>query len=506
MFNIFLFSYYLLQRLIIYFFSPAPPQPNEALKGPRVAIIGAGLTGVSAAAHCVSHGSDVALFDEASSVGGIWSRVNHTSGLQIHSIMYRFHPSVEYSNEYPNRQQILEQIKGVWKRYNLESKTHFNTRVTSVTKHSSGKWIINNDESLGLFSGIIAAVGTCGAPKCPSLPGLSDFAGQTVHSSQLEGVDMHDKCISVVGGGASAIEVLEYAAAHGASKINLLSRSDKWIIPRNPIIDALLSLNIFGFQLPGALSFIPEFLLRKLFYRDLESLAPPTGAHGSGLFESTPMVNSSLLNLIRSGRAQWLRGDLVTVSRNSVSYTLRAQGVPKGGPGRHIDIPTDILVFATGFQRPPLSFLPDACFEDERYTPPNWYLQTFPPAPAPPGTISAINSTYVNAIGTVGHFHIGVYTRLLLMFLTDPLTRPPASAMRFWVRLTQWLKKAAPTTGALEFFTYAELCWWFLECVLVNPFRWKWVPFVVAGWRRPLRVVQAEKRWVGSSGVEVGPW
>ncbi|KAI5780040.1 hypothetical protein EDC01DRAFT_723498 [Geopyxis carbonaria] len=505
MFSIFLFFYDLLQRLIIYLFSPAPPQPNEALKGPRVAIIGAGLTGVSAAAHCVSHGSDVTLFDEASNVGGIWSRVNHTSGLQIHSIMYRFHPSVEYSREYPKREQILEQIRGVWKTYNLESKTRFNTRVTSVTKHSSGKWIINNDESLGLFSGIIAAVGTCGAPKCPSLPGLPDFAGKTVHSSQLEGVDMRGKSVSVVGGGASAIEALEYAAAHGASKINLLSRSDKWIIPRNPVIDALLSLNIFGFQLPGLLSVIPEFLLRKLFYRDLESLAPPRNGTGNGLFESTPMVNSSLLSHIRSGRAQWLRGDLTSVTKDTISYTVRAQGVPKGGPGHHISIRTDILVFATGFHRPALSFLPPPCFADPRYTPPNWYLQSFPPAPAPPGAIAAINCTYVNAIGTVGHFHIGVYTRLLLMFLTDPLTRPPAAAMRFWVRLTQWLKTAAPT-GALDFFTYAELCWWFCECVLVNPFRWKWIPFVVAGWTRPVRIVQAEKGWVEREGVKEGPW
>lgn len=59
---------------------------------------------------------------------------------------------------------------------------------------------------------------------------------------------------------------------------------------------------------------------------------------------------------------------------------------------------------------------------------------------------------YINAIGTVGHFHIGVYTRILLMFLSDPLTRPPNDAMKLWIKFTKFLKSRSPT-GAFDFFT-----------------------------------------------------
>lgn len=41
----------------------------------KVAIIGAGITGVTSAAHCIGHGFDVVIFEagDENSLGGIWS-------------------------------------------------------------------------------------------------------------------------------------------------------------------------------------------------------------------------------------------------------------------------------------------------------------------------------------------------------------------------------------------------------------------------------------------------
>lgn len=94
------------------------------------------------------------------------AKVNNTSGLQIHSIMYRFHPSVTWDRGYPGRKQIVGQIRELWERYGLEEKTKFNTKVDRVYKDKQGRYIINN-ESNGRFDGILACVGTCGDPKVP---------------------------------------------------------------------------------------------------------------------------------------------------------------------------------------------------------------------------------------------------------------------------------------------------------------------------------------------------
>jgi len=217
----------LFQKIIIYLFSPNPPRPDQQLNGPRIAVIGAGVTGVSAAAHCVSHGCDVVLFESRprENLGGIWSRVNSTSSLQIYSVMYRFHPSVTWHKGFPSRGRILEEVEKLWHRYHLAPKTRFDTAVTSVSRANDGKWIVKGErQDFGAFDGIIASIGTCGEPSMPHLPGQEQYEGQICHSSRLDGVDVRGKNVVIVGGGASAIEAVEYAVAGQAERVDILSR------------------------------------------------------------------------------------------------------------------------------------------------------------------------------------------------------------------------------------------------------------------------------------------
>jgi hypothetical protein len=484
-----LFLYQILQYVLDKVFSPTPPPPKSLknLARPKIAVIGAGLTGVSAASHCVGHGFDCRIFEAGpkENVGGIWSRVNNTSGLQIHSVMYRFHPSIRWKKGYPDRQQIVSQITSLWKRYGLESKTHFDTRVERVYKDDQGRWIIN-DPSFGRFDGVIAAIGTCGDPKMPTLPNQEKFK------------NAKGKKVAIIGGGASAVEALEFVANSEAAHTSVLSRSEKWIIPRNPVVDSLLALNIFGSE--TIFSWIPESILRLFFYRDLYDISPPSDS-GKGIFTETPMVNSQILDLIREGKATWLRGDILgyASSGTGIKFNQRSRGVPKNGPGHEKVVDADIVIMATGYQRPSLNFLPDEVFA-EPYDPPNWYLQVFPPQYP---EICANNCTYVNAIGTVGNYHIGIYTRFLLMYLVDPLARPRTWWMKRWIDMTRFVKARAPG-GAFEFFTYSELLYWFCFTIVINPFRWKWAAFVLLGIGAglPLSVVRQEDKARNGVGMQ----
>ncbi|KAH8900112.1 FAD/NAD(P)-binding domain-containing protein [Thozetella sp. PMI_491] len=481
-FHPFLFLYQLIQWLADIILSPTPPGPGTSVGRPKVAIIGAGITGVSSAAHCIGHGFDVVIFEAGSkeNVGGIWTKVNNTSSLQIHSLMYRFHPSVKWERGYPDRQQIVSQVQQLWERYGLDTRTKFNTKVNRVYQDEKGRWIVNSADN-GKFDGIIAAVGTCGEPKMPKIQGMDNFQGRIYHSSDLTGKDAKGKTMIIIGGGASAVEALEFASEEETSKIYILARSEKWIIPRNPLLNVLLSFNVFGQE--TILSWIPELLLKKFFYRDLEDLAPAE----KGLFTDTPMVNSDVMDKIRSGKAEWIRCDIEGFTDKGVTINRRAKGVPAGGPGRKDVIEGDIVVMATGYKRPELSFLPGDC-SIEPYSAPNWYLQTFPPTHP---SISCINCTYMAGIGAVANWHIGIYTRILLMFLVDPLTRPSPFWMRRWIDMTRLLKHFSPV-GPFDFFTYTELVWWFVFCVSFNPFRWKWALWVFFGLLRPDSIVKAE--------------
>lgn len=69
-----LYLYWLIQLVLDKLLSPNAPPPNAKLSKPSIAVIGAGLTKVAAASHCVGHGFDTTIFEagDEDSVGGIW--------------------------------------------------------------------------------------------------------------------------------------------------------------------------------------------------------------------------------------------------------------------------------------------------------------------------------------------------------------------------------------------------------------------------------------------------
>lgn len=132
----------------------------------------------------------------------------------------------------------------------------------------------------------------------------------------------------------------------------------------------------------------------------------------------------------------------------------------------------DVCIYATGYTRPSLAFLDKF---SNGYSPPHWYLQVFPPGNP---TICAINSTWVHGIGSVGSSHIGMYTRLLIVYNLDPATKPSQNAMTRWIKAMDTTLK--PAQG-LEFITTAEVYVWFFLAILLTPALWKWGRFIMVG-------------------------
>ncbi|GAA5951829.1 hypothetical protein JCM21900_004158 [Sporobolomyces salmonicolor] len=493
-FTIVRWLYYLYQDVISWVFSPKydPLKPGQKPYG-RIAIIGAGLTGVSSAAHAVDHGFDVVIFEAEESVGGVWAGENKTSQLQLNSILYRFHPTVKWSRGFPQRDEIIKQVEGVWERYKLQDSTKFKTRVTKITRHNTStdprkqghsRWIINDGKE-GVFDAIICAVGTCGEPKLIKLDGQDSFRGEIVHSSQLDNADLKDKKVVIVGSGASGVEAAELAVQKKAKDIVVLARSDKWIIPRNTITDILLSLQPFGREMP--LSFIPEFLIRKFHYRGLEDLSPSKEA--KGLFEGTPIVNDEFLEHIRQGLVTYKRCDAKAVTPRGIKIVERGRNSKPGDPGQETVQRADVIILSTGYDRPTVDYLPKDLFpsdEDRDYHRPSLYLQNFTVEDC---SVLLTNASYQNGLGTVvfdvkfGFRHIGILTRILLVFLLDETTRPVPAAMKTWVDVINWVKMLAwgENVSGLVFFTYAEMCIWIVLFHLFNPRRLPWLPFILFG-------------------------
>lgn len=402
------------------------------------------------------------------------------------------------------------------------------------------RWIVN-DGADGVFDAVVVTVGTCGEPQWVKFPGMPDmeeikarrarsqeearsseddaqdkgdddesrtnsdvdghseerkhsqktegqdkgegkdksnggadgeaFAGTLLHSSELDDAQLAGKRVVVIGSGASGVEAVEAALTRGAQDCMIVARQDKWIIPRNIIIDTLISAQPFGREMP--LSFLWEKFITIWNYHGVEDLTPAQ----LGLFQGTPVVNDEFLNHIRAGRCRYIRGDTQGLTRGGVKVSVRGRSSKPGDEGKEEEFPADVIVLATGFKKPDVGFLPEDLFP-ETYNRPNLYLQNFA---TEDWSVLLTNSSYVNAIGTVGHFHIGIYMRILLTFLMDKDARPAPKDMKLWVDVLRFVKRGA-RGGALGFFTYMELTIWVLLFHLFRLDRLKWIFFIMQGW------------------------
>lgn len=462
----------------------SPPEPSASAhhpNSPSIVIIGAGITGLTVAAHCIGHGfTNLTIFESGSSPGGIWNNAptNTATSRQINTAIYRPSvplPSSPYSPNEPEPQPILSQIRSLSERYNLPSKTRFNTRVEDIYRDHDGKWIINSPR-LGSFDGVICCVGSVGEARVPRMPGLDRFlragAGQVWHSSKLaeetKKCDVKGKKVAIIddnageeGGGvvvgSGVIEALEFAAAGGAERVSVLLAGrerrgpgrEKWMVSRGIIGDVALLL---GTGLVGRL--VPELLLRRMFYRGLDDL------------EMT--LDAETVQRLRSVKAEWIRCDI----DQFIAKGVKINGCRGGGKGSSETIETDVVVMATGYKRPQLSeILPGMCFAPP-YRPPNWFLETFP--------TNHSSIACINCGKDSGNWHIGLQTRILLMFLVDHQTKPSPFWMQRWIDITRTMKATSPI-GSPKIFSYLELGWWFFLYVIFNPLRWKWVFFLLFG-------------------------
>ncbi|KAK4231021.1 hypothetical protein QBC38DRAFT_467632 [Podospora fimiseda] len=462
--------------------SSPPPSKYDRLRALRIAIIGASITGITSAAHCIGHGfSNITIFESGPFLGGIWTTgpSSHTS-LQINSMIYR--PSIPPSS-----------VENLSRQYSLKSKTLFNTKVEDIYQDHHGKWIINSSR-FGRFDGVICCLGTAEAPRVPRLPGMDRFlraGGEVCHSSRLGGgiagtsaptkptmptpptitepkviatarkCDARDRKVVIIDAekeGSGLIEALEFAAVEGAQSVSVLlagkKRGNKWLVPRGVVGDVLLMTLGRGFTD----RLLPEVLLHGLFYRSTEDVMATLDMDG---FEK-----------LRSMKIEW-----ITCSINHFTNTGININCPRGARSKLVTaefIDADVVVMVTGYNQPQLTtFLPGTCFPPT-YRPPKWYLGSFPTNHP---SIACVNH---GRGGIFGNWEIALRTRILLMFTLDPRTIPSPFWMRRWIDLTRVLK-AGLVIGNFEIFSHVELICWFVLYVALNPFRWKWVFFVLFG-------------------------
>lgn len=205
-----------------------------------VLIIGAGLGGVGTAAQLIESGYDnIAVIEAADSVGGVWRQhryPNIACDTPIDLYAYSFYPGTSWSTNFAPGSEILAYLRDLADRYGVTRKTVFNTRISQATwNDDAGCWrVTSRDGRTWAARMLIWSGGLLSQPTLPEIKGLDGFEGQSIHTSFWnDDIDLDGKRVAVVGGGATSIQVVPYAAKH-AEKLYVLC-VPLYVMPRPDI-------------------------------------------------------------------------------------------------------------------------------------------------------------------------------------------------------------------------------------------------------------------------------
>lgn len=222
---------------------PTPAWPDDARAragGIRVAVIGAGSSGLHLARRLRTLGFDIVVLEKNTEVGGTWW-VNRYPGVGLDSQAHRYLtsdvPMWRWSRFFAKRDEILGRIRDYADEHDLREFIRFGHTVrTAAWNEERGSWQLGTETESGAETVIeanfvITAVGGLGVPRTPEIRGLADFAGEVVHTAQWrDDIDLTGLRIGLIGNGSSGTQIAS-GLAEGGAGLTVFQRSPGWIAP-----------------------------------------------------------------------------------------------------------------------------------------------------------------------------------------------------------------------------------------------------------------------------------
>ncbi|ERE72488.1 putative dimethylaniline monooxygenase [N-oxide-forming] 6-like protein [Cricetulus griseus] len=225
-----------------------------SIMGKRVAIVGAGVSGLAAIRCCLEEGMEPTCFERSNDVGGLWKFSGHAEEGRASIYQSVFtnsskemmcFPDFPYPDDFPNymhHSKLQEYIKSFAQKKDLLRYIQFETLVSSIKKCSSflatGQWVVvtekdGKQDSL-LFDAVMICSGHHVYPNMPtdSFPGLEHFQGKCLHSRDYKSPgDFQGKRILVIGLGNSASDIA-VELSRLAAQVIISTRSGSWVMSR----------------------------------------------------------------------------------------------------------------------------------------------------------------------------------------------------------------------------------------------------------------------------------
>ena len=315
----------------------------------KVAIIGAGPSGITAIKNFADQGFEVTAFDRCEGVGGNW-RFNDPSGHSsvfetTHLISSKYtsffedFPLPDSAPDYPSHKELLSYFNAYADHFDIRKLIKFNTEVTNCKKIDGDRWEVewntlgSDEKNIGEYDALVVCNGHHHKPRYPDYPG--EFTGELIHSHEFKSAKpFQDKRVLVIGGGNSACDVaVETARVSKSTSISW--RRGYYLIPK------------FMYGLPTDVQslknrWMPDFIrgpFTKLMLEIYQGKNEDIGLQkpDKSLNATHPTVNSELYYAVRHGKVT-PHVDIERYEGNKVKF--------KDGKSEEFDV----IIACTGFK------------------------------------------------------------------------------------------------------------------------------------------------------------
>jgi len=202
----------------------------------RVAVIGAGMSGIAVAHRLRQAGVEVTVLEKNADVGGTWFE-NTYPGCRVdvpsHLYSYSFAQTTRWPHVFSAQDSLLDYFRWCADTLGLREVIRFDTEVLSADFDDERRvWRISLSTGETIEAdAVCSAVGQLNRPKFPDIKGRDRFNGTSFHSARWEhDVDLHGKRVGVIGTGASAAQFIPVVAEQ-ASQLTVYQRTPPWLVP-----------------------------------------------------------------------------------------------------------------------------------------------------------------------------------------------------------------------------------------------------------------------------------
>lgn len=208
---------------------------SQSNRQPRIAIIGAGFSGIASIIKLRKAGfTDLTCFEREETLGGTW-RDNSYPGLSCdvpsHWYSYSFALNPHWTHRFSYGHEIWAYQDSVAEQFKVKDVIQFNNPVLDLT-YLGPQWRLRTEKNgAEVFDFVIAATGVLVNPAYPEIPGLKDFAGEMFHTARWNHeVSLAGKRVGIIGTGSTSAQIVG-SIAEKVSHLEVYQRTPHWIAP-----------------------------------------------------------------------------------------------------------------------------------------------------------------------------------------------------------------------------------------------------------------------------------